>query len=162
MTEARPIFIPIIIVSYNNDTDVRSCVAALSRLNSSVRYDLFVCENGGAIAFDRLIATLTRPDGPCDRDSAAESLPLPPRLRRVIRLRFRRATSRPDAVIQIGEAKENFGYAGGVNCWLRPLLSLPEWRGVWILRRHAKSTDSHAIGPPGWLVGEFPARSIDL
>jgi N-acetylglucosaminyl-diphospho-decaprenol L-rhamnosyltransferase len=33
----------------------------------------------------------------------------------------------------VAEAKENFGYGGAVNAWLRVLLPLPAWPGAWIL-----------------------------
>ena len=35
--------------------------------------------------------------------------------------------------MHVAEMDENLGYAGGVNAWLRPLLSNPGWDGVWVL-----------------------------
>ena len=37
------------------------------------------------------------------------------------------------ATVAIGEARDNFGYAGGINAWLRPLLAEPGWTAIWIL-----------------------------
>ncbi len=33
----------------------------------------------------------------------------------------------------VGEARDNFGFAGGTNAWMRPLLAGPGWTAFWIL-----------------------------
>src|SRR5262249_51458169 len=38
-----------------------------------------------------------------------------------------------EARVAVGEAKENLGYAGGINAWLRILMEQPGWPGIWIL-----------------------------
>ena len=37
------------------------------------------------------------------------------------------------APVMIAEARENFGYAGGANAWIRPFLAEEGWTAVWIL-----------------------------
>lgn len=48
---------------------------------------------------------------------------------RVEALRMKRQGS----LVQMAEMSENLGYAGAVNSWLRPLLEVGGWQGVWIL-----------------------------
>jgi N-acetylglucosaminyl-diphospho-decaprenol L-rhamnosyltransferase len=38
-----------------------------------------------------------------------------------------------EAPVVIGEARENLGYAGGANAWIRPFLAERGWTAVWIL-----------------------------
>ena len=35
--------------------------------------------------------------------------------------------------VTIGQARDNLGFAGGTNAWMRPLLAEPGWTAVWIL-----------------------------
>ncbi len=122
--------IPIIIVSYRNPTDVVDCMKALQRLAADPSFDVYLCENGGAEAFDDLISSLTGRDGPCE-DSAAWNIgdePMP----RFIRLHSLRLRGRHARVL-VAEAAENFGYAGAINSWLSVLLSAATWIGAWIL-----------------------------
>ena len=35
--------------------------------------------------------------------------------------------------VTIGQARENLGFAGGTNAWMRPLLAQPGWTAAWIL-----------------------------
>ena len=35
--------------------------------------------------------------------------------------------------MHVAQMSQNLGYAGGVNAWLRPLLSAPEWEAAWVL-----------------------------
>jgi N-acetylglucosaminyl-diphospho-decaprenol L-rhamnosyltransferase len=122
--------IPIVIVSYRNPEDVVECLEALQGSAAEPAFDVHVCENGGPVAFDSLISALTKVDGPC---AGAVPLKIPSELMpcflRVQYLRFRGR----DARVLVAEAGENFGYAGGVNAWLRVLLHHSSWPGVWIL-----------------------------
>jgi GT2 family glycosyltransferase len=93
---------------------------------------IFICENGGAVAFDDLVAVLTGPAGTCDPDSLPQ-MPTRPRFVRTMRLRLRTGDPSKTVSVQLGEAYENLGYAGGVNAYLEPLLPGAEWPGVWIL-----------------------------
>ena len=35
--------------------------------------------------------------------------------------------------VTIGEARDNFGFAGGANAWMRPIMAEPGWTAFWIL-----------------------------
>jgi N-acetylglucosaminyl-diphospho-decaprenol L-rhamnosyltransferase len=127
--------IPVIIVSYRNPNDVAECLSALSQLTADPAFDVFLCENGGSAAFDALISSLSEPDGPCDQDATANLLHLP--MPRFVQVRCLRLRSK-DARVAVAEARENFGYAGAINAWLRILLTLPTWSAVWVLNPDTK------------------------
>jgi GT2 family glycosyltransferase/peptidoglycan/xylan/chitin deacetylase (PgdA/CDA1 family) len=122
--------IPILIVSYRNPTDVVECLEALRSLAENPAFDVYICENGGTAAFDALVFVLDRADGPCAGD--AELVPLSEEMSRFVRVQSWQLRGR-DARVLAAEARENFGYAGAINAWLRVLLSSPAWPGVWIL-----------------------------
>ncbi len=132
MTTATLSELPVIIVAFGNPGDVRLCLEALGRSAPSPWPAVFICENAGDAAFDRLVATLCEAGGPC-RSDPSPPLVSSPRLVRTQTLRL--ATGDPSRTIRVhvGEAVENLGYAGGVNVWLEPLLSIPGWAGAWIL-----------------------------
>lgn len=122
--------IPVIIVSYRNPGDVAECLSALSRLAADPAFDVFICENGGRAAYDALVSSLGTASGPCDHDEATTDINLPmPRFLRMQQLRLRNS----DSQVVVAEARENFGYAGAVNAWLRVLQAFPAWPGVWVL-----------------------------
>jgi N-acetylglucosaminyl-diphospho-decaprenol L-rhamnosyltransferase len=132
MTTSTLDAIPVIIVTFRNAVDAERCLRALARLETTPRHAVYLCENGGSAAFDRLVAILTGPDGPCELD------PSPPVLagRRFVRtIRLRLPTSDPNqpVAVHVGEAIDNLGYAGGVNSWLEPLLAIAGWQAAWIL-----------------------------
>ena len=137
MTMPTPSAVPVIIVSFRNADDVNACLGAVARMAPEPKPTVFICENGGADAFNDLLAALTGPEGPCDPHSQPLA-PAGPRFVRTVRLRLR--TSDPSKVIwvHVGEACENLGYAGGVNAYLEPLLAVAEWQGVWILNPDAE------------------------
>jgi GT2 family glycosyltransferase/peptidoglycan/xylan/chitin deacetylase (PgdA/CDA1 family) len=122
--------IPIIIVSYRNPEDVVGSLRALQRSAATPCFDVYLCENGGADAFDDLIAALTDPTGPCENSTAWSlgNLPMP----RFVRLHSLQLRGR-DARVLVAQAAENFGYAGAINAWLRALLGAGPWIGAWIL-----------------------------
>ena len=123
---------PIIIVSFMNAADVRDCLAALACADPAPPFAVFVSENGGRDAFDRLVIALTASDAPCVPEAAQVVLSTP-RFRRTDSLRLRTRYPSSGTRVYLGESVENLGYAGGVNAWLEPLLALPGWSGVWIL-----------------------------
>ncbi len=132
MTTSMPGEIPVIIVSFRNAQDVNGCIGVVARMASEPKLAIFICENGGADAFNDLVAVLTGPDGACD----PHSLPVAPtgaRFVRSVRLRLRTSDPSKAVWVHVGEAYENLGYAGGVNAYLEPLLATAEWPGVWIL-----------------------------
>lgn len=124
--------IPVIVVSFRNARDVNGCIGALARMVPSPRRAIFICENGGADAFDDLIAVLTGPEGTCGPESLASTV-AGSRFVRTIRLQLRASDPSKALSIHLGEARENLGYAGGVNAYLEPLLATAEWPGAWIL-----------------------------
>jgi N-acetylglucosaminyl-diphospho-decaprenol L-rhamnosyltransferase len=123
--------VPVIIVAFGKPLEVDRCLRALSRLEPDPSHEIFICENAGHSAFDELLATLTGPQGSCTPSdgpvigSAA--------LERVCRLQLRTTDPSRPVNVHVGQAIENLGYAGGVNAWLRPLLDLMGWSGIWIL-----------------------------
>lgn len=119
---------PVIIVSYRTADDVAGCLESLDALHAETDISVHICENGGAAAWDNLCATLLRPDGPC-LPADDVSHPFGRCFNRIACFRLRRS----GRVVLVGEARENLGYAGGINTWLSPLTKLPGWSGCWIL-----------------------------
>jgi len=130
-TPALEFDVPVVIVSYARPDDVLACVRSLVRMQPRPRFEIFIAENGGSAAFDRLTYALS---GETGIEIAPWSAALPsPRSARMAAF----ATTREDGVrgpgVHVAEMPENLGYGGGVNAWLRPLLQLRQWRGAWIL-----------------------------
>ena len=122
--------IPIIIVAYGNARDATECLEALRRSESDPPFDVYICENGGASAFDALVAALCAPAGPCAAGSVPDDMTYDTaRFVRVQHLGMRGRAAR----VLIAEAKENFGYGGAINAWLGILLPHGDWPGAWIL-----------------------------
>jgi N-acetylglucosaminyl-diphospho-decaprenol L-rhamnosyltransferase len=121
---------PVLIVAYGNSADLVGCLEALGHARTTPAFEIFVCENGGPEAYKTLVAALTAEHGPCLDSGQQEELDTQVLVtRHVLRLK-----GGPDApLVHLGEAKENLGYAGGVNAWLRPLLRLGGWPAVWVL-----------------------------
>ena len=127
--------VPILIVTYGNVSDVETCLHAIRRLNIAPPPEVFICENGGQDAFARLLAALMGHAGPCEADPLPSGLS-GARFSRVAQLRMKTADAVPGQGtirVHVGCGIENLGYAGGVNAWLQPLLTVPGWRGVWVL-----------------------------
>jgi GT2 family glycosyltransferase len=131
--------VAVIIVGFRNSDDITTCLHALSRMTAGPAFDVFICENGGADAFHRLICDLLDADGPCVRREPLEASidTAVSRLTKVQRLGFRTGASN----VWIGCAAENLGYAGGINAWLLPLFRINGWRGVWILNPDTEPAD---------------------
>lgn len=131
MIAGRTAGVPIIIVGFRNSADINECLTALSRTSAEMKFDVFICENGGSDACAQLVDELTGPDGPCEltQDRATTDELKSSRLLDMRRLHFR--TRESD--VWVGCAHENLGYAGGINAWLQHLLNIPGWKGIWIL-----------------------------
>jgi N-acetylglucosaminyl-diphospho-decaprenol L-rhamnosyltransferase len=118
--------IPIIIVSYRNPTDVVGCLKALQKSAEDPAFDVYICENGGAAAFDELLSALVNADGLCEHGPMREPMP------QFVRVQSLRLCGR-EAEVAIAEAEENLGYGSAINAWLRVLLAVADWPGVWVL-----------------------------
>ena len=125
--------VPIVIVSYSNAQNVLACARALSRLRIEPKFEVFVAENAGAIAYDRLCAELVADRGPCELVVPANTSPVSSVSVRQRSLRLLRDDGAQGQYMHVAEMSDNLGYAGGVNAWLRPLLQVEGWQGAWIL-----------------------------
>ena len=118
--------IPIIIVGYRNAEDIVECLAALQTLVPDPKYDVYICENGGAAAFDTLVSALVGGHGPCVPFVSPPQLPTTEQ--RFVRVRTL-VLHGVDALVTVAEANSNLGYAGGINPWLRVLKEVSGWPG---------------------------------
>jgi len=111
----------VIIVSYGNADDVDRCLKSLARSDLN-HFEIFICENGGEVAYKTLLATLRGSDKTLHRmPGSIVALDKPQkRLVSVAKCRFQDSAN----VVRIGLATENLGYGGGVNAWLEPLLGV--------------------------------------
>ena len=124
--------IAILIVGFRNPNDIKQCLAALSLAKPEPSFDVFICENGGSLGFQQLIDELTGLQGPCVKllaDLTPSICRTSEKLLKVESLALRGRDSR----VWIACAKENLGYAGGINVWLERLMHVAGWEGVWIL-----------------------------
>jgi N-acetylglucosaminyl-diphospho-decaprenol L-rhamnosyltransferase len=124
--------VAIVIVGYGNAEDISGCLAALGVAEATPSFDVFVCENGGAAAYEQLIARLVEPHGPCvPRPADAEvELTLPSdKFIEVSSFALKTRFSR----VFLAHAAQNLGYAAAINAWLARILPFPGWGGVWIL-----------------------------
>jgi N-acetylglucosaminyl-diphospho-decaprenol L-rhamnosyltransferase len=120
--------VAIVIVGFRNPQDVEECLAALARAEREPTFAILICENGGRVAFDGLVSTLSANNAPCEGQTELIS-PTFGGFVRVCRLRLRA----DGPLVFVGEARENLGYAGAINAWLRVLQDLPGWEGVWVI-----------------------------
>ena len=133
--------VPIVIVGFGNAADIVKCLTAIATQRGCPKIGVFICENGGADAFDALIGAISKPGGPCAGDG--EKLDLAgPDFVRGRRLRLAGA----QVPITVAQARENLGFAGGVNAWIRRLL--PE---TWLERR--VDTQSRHLAAAGRVGG---------
>ena len=132
----------VIIVVFCNPGDVMACLHALAESLPDPSIEVFITENGGAGAADALMRHLLE-DRDRSRLSPNATIPVDPLLLpRRWRVVWNHPDGRPGLWINVAEAAENLGYAGGVNAWLRPLLRVPGWNGAWILNPDATPTPS--------------------
>jgi len=120
--------VPIVIVGFGNAGDVVKCLTALGEQRGCPKIGVFICENGGPAAFDALIEALSSAGGPCagEAESVDRDAPL---FLRVRRFRLKGA----GVPVFVGQARENLGFPGGVNSWIRLFLPERGWDGVWVV-----------------------------
>ncbi len=124
----------VLIVGFRNAADIANCLAALSASNTSPGFDVFICENGGVDAYRRLLATVA--DSLCYESENSRFCGAMDSSRFLSIASFK-LSNRPTNV-WIGCAAENLGYAGGINAWLRQLLPISGWKGIWVLNPDAE------------------------
>ncbi len=116
----------VVIVGFRNPDDIICCLTALSRLNREPRFSVFICENGGASAYDTLLTALEQaPMASAQKPQAVA--PISNAFNRTHRMECGRVP------VHVAEATENLGYAGGINAWVRPLMEIGGWEGLWVL-----------------------------
>jgi len=120
--------VPIVIVGFGHAADIVKCLTAVGAQRGGPRIGVFLCENGGPAAFDSLIEALSSPGGPCAGEAENLDLDVPVFLR-VRRLRLAAA----NVPVFVAQARENLGFPGGVNSWIRLFLPERGWDGVWVL-----------------------------
>lgn len=131
----------VLIVSYRNPDDVDRCLKSL--VHSDWKdFEVFVCENGGKEAFQRLMAVVAGPErtlrqlhGGSDLLDQARG-----RLAVVEKCQFPSRTN----IVRLGLAVDNLGYGGGVNAWLEQFLESPGWDAVLVLNPDTE-VDSHCL-----------------
>ena len=112
--------IPIVVVGFRNSSDIVQCLSALAKARREPSFAIYICENGGQQAYDKLTAALTAAGGPCPGIPVVAPPPGPGFLR-ACRLKLAQETG--SAIdVTIGEARGILGFAGGINSWLAPLL----------------------------------------
>jgi N-acetylglucosaminyl-diphospho-decaprenol L-rhamnosyltransferase len=120
--------VPIVIVGFGRSDDVVKCLSAIALQRCCPKFAVFICENGGPAAFDALERALSEAGGPCE--GGVEHIEPPSddflRARRL-------GLAGTQTPVIIGQARDNSGFAGGTNAWVRPLLAEPGWTAVWIL-----------------------------
>ncbi len=124
--------VAVIIIGYRNSQDIDDCITALSRALPEPEFDIFICENGGKEAYQKLIAHLGRPEGTCTLGPFDPSAPLIPSTDLLAETRFLFVKQRSSR-IWVACAVRNLGYAGAINAWIKQLQHIPGWDGVWIL-----------------------------
>jgi N-acetylglucosaminyl-diphospho-decaprenol L-rhamnosyltransferase len=120
------------IVGFRNAGDIRDCLRSLALLDETPCFDVFIAENGGVAGMDALLAMMDAGDPAWER---TDNVTPPVAPDQGLRARtYRLAGRKPGAsYVYVAEMAENLGYAGGVNAWLRPLLTIDGWKAAWIL-----------------------------
>jgi N-acetylglucosaminyl-diphospho-decaprenol L-rhamnosyltransferase len=124
--------VAITIVGYRNADDIAECLQSLASAEAEPSFEIFISENGGAVGMDALIGRLDGGD-PSWRPTTKP----PPTAAENMKRSRNYVLIRPDggegALVHVAEMRENLGYAGGINAWLRPLLHVSGWEAVWVL-----------------------------
>lgn len=140
----------VLIVSYGNPDDVDRCLKSLARSDWR-EFEVFICENGGREAFQRLLKVVAGPDRTLQQLYDGSDILDKPlgRLAAVAKCRFQNR----DNVVRLGLATDNFGYGGGVNVWLEQLLLSPGWDAVLVLNPDTEIDDD--------CLSELMAKSVE-
>ena len=126
-TDARQ-KVAVIIVAFRNPGDIVTCLRSLANADPTQPFDVYICENGGPAAYSADLEALGSLGYAVQQATTLE----PTENSAFFRVATSSMTDKP-ITVHIGEAKDNFGYGGGVNAWIKPLLPNPEWKGFWIL-----------------------------
>src|SRR4051794_20927254 len=113
----------VLIVGYRCAADIRNCLESLS-LSSHAAFEVHVCENGGAEAYRELLDELA----PL---AAVRRAVEPPRSRSVVETRIGQLGS--GQRLYLHQARDNLGYAGGVNAMIDHVRGSPDGSDLWIL-----------------------------
>ena len=132
--------VAVLVVGYNNADDINSCLASLGESLPEPGFDVFICENGGATAFEALSASLMAPESQMTVAADAAALAMGDRLAESRCFSFNRRQSK----VWIARAIHNLGYAGAINSLVESLPSVGAWRGVWILNPDTR-VDARAL-----------------
>jgi N-acetylglucosaminyl-diphospho-decaprenol L-rhamnosyltransferase len=115
--------VPIVTWDFGHSEDIVTAIGAQRRCP---KLEVFICENGGAAAFHALEKALSEKGGPCE-GGVESAQPASNDFVRTCRLRLARGR----ISVTIGQARDNFGFAGGADAWVRPPLAEPGWdRGL--------------------------------
>jgi N-acetylglucosaminyl-diphospho-decaprenol L-rhamnosyltransferase len=136
--------IVVLIVGFRSADDIANCVAALQLASAEPPFEVLVIENGGPDAMEELLGCLTDRGLQTICSKEAEFLICPEAIRQVKFSAARPATS-DRLLITVAETAENLGYAGAINAYLRALLEVHGWEGVWILNPDTEPTPT-ALG----------------
>jgi GT2 family glycosyltransferase len=120
--------VAVVIVGYRNADDVGRCLRALENLHGSPRFSVFICENGGGDAFEALVRVLAE-ISPVREDAGDVVAASAGAFLRAARLQLGESGRQ----VTVAEARENLGFSGGHNAWLRVLGPIDGLSGVWIL-----------------------------
>lgn len=120
--------VAVIIVAFRNPADIVNCLRSLAKADAAQPFDVCICENGGPAAYAADIDALRNLGYAVQQATTLE----PSEDAAFVRV-ARGSKTNTSITVHIGEAKDNLGYGGGVNAWIRPLLPNPEWKGFWIL-----------------------------
>lgn len=115
------------IVGYRCPEAIAACLTGLDRSTHPVR-TVAICENGGAAAFDALVAALVGLGFAISAESAGGGAATDRSLRLA-------RPVRPGAIAEVVlyRALRNLGYAGAINAILEALAPDPHWSALWIL-----------------------------
>jgi N-acetylglucosaminyl-diphospho-decaprenol L-rhamnosyltransferase len=123
--------VAVLIVGFRNAEDIGNCITALANVGGPPSFDVFICENGGLASYEQLVSHLIESSGSCLRqdESSGRATETTGEFLATRSLKF---SSRPSKVL-VGCASDNLGYAGGINAWIRELVLVGGWKGIWIL-----------------------------
>jgi len=118
--------VAITIVSYRSADDIRALLDALAR-QTHREFSVHVCENAGDQGYDNLLQAL-------EAGGYSISAAQPDPEKRVNRAASTRLAS--GAPVDLYEAADNLGYAGGVNLCIDNLAD-KDWAAIWIINPDA-------------------------
>jgi GT2 family glycosyltransferase len=129
--------VAIVIVGYRCAEEIRRCLETLAA-STHGEFEVHVCENAGAEAFEALADKLTRSSVVSGFKTVAA--------RSAAVAETRVAKLRPGGqAIALHRARANLGYAGGINAALESLEASGAWSAVWVLNPDTE-VDPAALG----------------